>query len=83
MVTVLTIHTSLPVSLWSAWGSYAANPRAIATLYDAYFVFITFWAWVAYKENSLWPILPWLVLILGLGNMVVSHYLCERAQASA
>jgi len=73
-MTVLTIRTSLAVSLWSAWNSFASNPWAIATLYDAYFGFITFWLWVAYKENTLWSRLLWLVLILGLGNIAMSLY---------
>ena len=73
-MTVLTIRTSLAVSLWSAWDSFAANPWAVATLYDAYFGFITFWVWVAYKENTLWSRLLWLVLILGLGNIAMSFY---------
>jgi hypothetical protein len=73
-MTVLTIRTSLAVSLWSAWNSYAANPWAVATLYDAYFGFITFWVWVAYKENTLWSRLFWLVMILGLGNIAMSLY---------
>ena len=71
---VLTIRTSLAVSLWSARDSFAANPWAVATLYDAYFGFITFWIWVAYKENTLWSRLLWLVLILGLGNIAMSLY---------
>ena len=73
-MTVLTIRTSLAVSLWSAWDSYAANPWAVATLYDACFGFITFWVWVAYKENTLWSRLLWLVAILGLGNIAMSLY---------
>jgi len=73
-MTVLTIRTSLAVSLWSTWDSFAANPWAVATLYDAYFGFITFWVWVAYKENTLWSRLLWLVLILGLGNIAMSLY---------
>ena len=73
-MTILTIRTSLAVSLWSAWDAYAANPWAVATLYDAYFGFITFWVWVAYKENTLWSRLLWLVLILGLGNIAMSAY---------
>ena len=73
-MTVLTIRTSLAVSLWSAWDSFAANPWAVATLYDAYFGFITFWVWMAYKENTLWSRLLWLVLILGLGNIAMSLY---------
>jgi hypothetical protein len=74
VMTVLTIRTCLTVSIWSAWNSYAANPWAVATLYDAYFGFITFWIWVAYKENTLWSRLLWLVLILGLGNIAMSLY---------
>jgi len=73
-MTVLTIRTSLAVSLWSAWDSFAANPWAVATLYDAYFGFITFWLWVAYKESTLGSRLLWLVLILGLGNIAMSLY---------
>jgi Protein of unknown function (DUF1475) len=73
-MTVLTVRTSLAVSLWSAWDSFAGNPWAVATLYDAYFGFVTFWVWVAYKENTLWSRLLWLVLILGLGNIAMSLY---------
>jgi hypothetical protein len=73
-MTVLTIRTSLTVSLWSAWDSFAANPWAVATLYDAYFGFITFWVWVVYKESTLWPRLLWLALILCLGNIAMSAY---------
>lgn len=36
-MTVMTIRTSLAVSLLEAWPSYAANPWAVATLYNAYF----------------------------------------------
>ena len=71
---MLTIRTSLTVSLASAWDSFAANPWAVATLYDAYFGFVTFWLWVAWKETGLWPRLLWLVLILGLGNIATSLY---------
>ena len=73
-MTVLTIRTCLTVSLWSAWNSFSGNPWAVATLYDAYFGFVTFWVWVAYKESTLWSRLLWLVLIFGLGNIAMSLY---------
>jgi hypothetical protein len=73
-MTVLTVRTSMAVSLWSAWDSFASNPWAVATLYDAYFGFITFWVWVAYKESAWWSRLLWLVAILGLGNIAMSLY---------
>ena len=73
-MTVLTVRTSLEVSLWDAWDSFAANPWAVATLYDAYFGFLTFFVWVAYKERTHLRRLLWLVLILGLGNIAMSLY---------
>lgn len=73
-MTVLTIRTSLAVSLWAAWPSYAANPWAVATLYDAYFGFLTFYVWVAYKERPMWSRVLWFVLIMGLGNIAMSLY---------
>lgn len=73
-MTVFTIRTSLAVSLWSAWDSFGANPWAVATLYDAYCGFITFWVWVAYKERTLASRILWLLLILGLGNIATSLY---------
>jgi Protein of unknown function (DUF1475) len=73
MVT-MTIRTSLQVGLLEALPSYAANPWAMATLYDAYAGFLTFFVWVAYKEDALWRKIVWLVLILALGNIAMSLY---------
>jgi hypothetical protein len=74
-MVVLTVRTMLRVSIWEAWDSFAANPWAVATLYDAYFGFITFWVWVAYKERTMAGRLVWLALILGLGNIATSLYM--------
>jgi len=73
-MTILTIRTSLEVSLWSAWDSFGANPWAVATLVDAYFAFITFWVWVAYKEETFWSRVLWLALILCWGSIAMSLY---------
>ena len=73
-MTVMTIRTSLAVSLLEAWPSYAANPWAVATLYDAYFGFLTFYVWVAYKERKMLSRILWFLLIMGLGNIAMSLY---------
>ena len=73
-MTVLTIRTGLSVSLWEAWPSYAANPWAVATLWDAYSGFVTFYAWACYKERRLWARILWFLLIMGLGNIATSLY---------
>ena len=71
---VMTIRTSMAVSLWGAWPTYAANPWAVATLWDAYFGFLTFYVWVVYKERQLWLRIMWFLLIMGLGNIAMSLY---------
>ena len=73
-MSVLTVRTSLTVSLWAAWPGYVANPWAVATLYDAYFAFVTFYVWVLYKERSVLSRIVWFVLIMGLGNIAISLY---------
>lgn len=50
------------------------NPWFVATLFDAYFGFLWFWLWIAYKETSNAARLVWLVLVLALGNMAMAAY---------
>jgi hypothetical protein len=69
-----TVRTSMEESLIAAMPAYAKNPWAMATLYDAYCGFITFFVWVAYKENSWLPRVLWFVLIMALGNIAMSAY---------
>jgi hypothetical protein len=74
VMVVTTIRTSLAVSLFAAWPSYAANPWAVATLYDAYFGFITIYVWVVFKENRMSMRILWFVLFMALGNIAISLY---------
>ena len=73
-MVAITIRTSLQVSLWAALPSFAASPWAMATLYDAYFGFLTFFCWLAWRERSLGVKLVWFVLIMALGNIAMSSY---------
>lgn len=50
------------------------NPWFIATLFDAYFGFLWFWLWVAFKENSNRSRGAWLIAILLAGNMAMAVY---------
>ena len=54
------------------------NPWLVATLFDAYFGFLWFWLWIAYKETSGAMRLVWLVLVLGLGNIAMGAYVLIR-----
>ena len=49
----MTIRTSLQMTLWGAIRSFAASPGSMATLDDAYFGFIPFFCWLAWRKRSL------------------------------
>jgi len=45
------------------------------TLADAYFGFLTFFVWLAYKETSSLARIAWFVAIMVLGNIAMSAYM--------
>jgi hypothetical protein len=50
------------------------HPWFIATLFDAYWAFITFFVWVAWKERSAAACLLWFVAIILWGNLAMAPY---------
>jgi len=50
------------------------HPWFIATLVDAYWAFITFFAWVAWKERSTAARILWFVAIILWGNLAMATY---------
>lgn len=76
-----TTWASLAQPLWDWGGLAATNPHrhwTFATLLDAYCGFITFYAWVFYKERSLLGKLVWFVLIMLFGNITMSIYVLRE-----
>ena len=71
---VVTVDAGMKQSLWDAWPGFKANPWAVATLFDAYFGFLTFFVWVAFKEPNAVRSAVWFVLIMCLGNIAMSAY---------
>jgi len=69
-----------PVWEWGGLTTAPDNGWTIATLFDAYFGFITFYVWVAYKQQRWLPRIAWLVAILLLGNMAMATYVLIQLQ---
>jgi hypothetical protein len=70
----ITGWASSRTALWDIPAGVGGHPWFLATLADAYFGFLTFWAWVAYRERG-WPSrIAWLVAILLLGNIAMATY---------
>ncbi len=71
---VLTALTSLKMPIWDAFSTFGDNPWAVATLWDAYFGFLTFYVWVAWRETGMAGRILWFILIMALGNIAMSLY---------
>jgi hypothetical protein len=73
----MTVWVSLHKSIWLSPTefSWQQSPWAVATLFDAYFGFITFFVWVCFKEHSPLSRCIWFVLIMTLGNIAMSSYM--------
>jgi hypothetical protein len=74
----VTTYASLERSVFQAGMPLLSDRWFQATLCDAYFGFLTFYVWVAYRERR-WPArLIWFVLIMTLGNIAMSAYVLIR-----
>ena len=76
VMLVVTTQASLHQPLWD-WGGLVNEPDrwwTLATLADAYCGFLTFYAWVFYKERAWAPRLGWFVAIALLGNIAMAGY---------
>jgi len=84
---VAVISSMIGVTSWASLhqslGAFAhsetlRDPWVIATLFDAYWAFITFYVWVAWKEQSLVARLLWFISIILLGNLAMSAYMLAQ-----
>jgi hypothetical protein len=70
----LTFTASLERSVFQAGRGLWPDPWFLATLLDAYFGFLIFYVWVAYKERTAASRILWFLLIMALGNMAAAFY---------
>ena len=70
----VTTYASLDRSILAVGRQLTSDPWFHATLADAYFGFLTFYVWVAYKERAVWLKVLWFVLIMALGNIAMAIY---------
>jgi hypothetical protein len=84
---VTVIGSMLWVTSWASLhqplGDFARSatfrdPWVIATLFDAYWAFLAFYVWVAWKERTLVARLLWFVSIILLGNMAMAAYMLRE-----
>ena len=70
----VTSWASLQCPLFAVPRDVFAHPWFIATMFDAYWGFTTFFVWVCYKQTSWVSRVAWFVAIMILGNIAMSIY---------
>lgn len=70
----VTSWASSQCAIFAIPRSVFTHPWFIATLFDAYWAFITFYVWVAWKERSIGARLLWAISILLWGNLAMAPY---------
>jgi len=70
----VTTWASMQCALWETPRAVATHPWFIATLFDTYWAFFTFYAWLAYKERAWAAKILWFIAIVLLGNIAMAVY---------
>ena len=70
----VTSWASLHTPLFAIPRDVLHHPWFIATLFDAYWAFVAFYVWVAWKEQSTGARILWFVAIIALGNIAMAIY---------
>ncbi|ADI85080.1 DUF1475 family protein [Geobacter sulfurreducens] len=71
----VTVTASIHEDVVTAARLLLPDPWFRATLADAYFGFLFFWLWVAWRERSAGRAGLWFILIMTLGNFAMAGYL--------
>jgi Protein of unknown function (DUF1475) len=75
LMLYVTLAASLDRGVFNAGGALWPDPWFRATLADAYCGFLTFYAWVCYREPSGAGRILWFVAIMLLGNIAMALYM--------
>ena len=77
----VTTWASLQCPLFAVPRGVFTHPWFVATLFDTYWAFTTFFVWVCYKETAWLARVAWFIAIMLLGNLAMAAYcLAELCQ---
>jgi Protein of unknown function (DUF1475) len=70
----VTTWASVQCPLFAVPRGVATHPWFIATMFDAYWGFTTFFVWVCFKQATWTARIAWFLAIMALGNIAMSSY---------
>lgn len=71
---MLPAYSGKALNVVGGYITVCSEPWGLATMFDAYFGFLTFWLYVAWRENSVLARFVWLIALLLLGNFAIAAY---------
>ena len=74
-MVVVTVSASLKENILLIPPAVINDVWFTATLFDAYFAFLSFYLWVCYKEHSWRARIIWFFAIALLGNLAMAVYM--------
>lgn len=72
--SALPAYTGQALNVLKGYVTVCSEPWGLATMFDAYFGFLAFWLYVAWRERSASARARWLVALLLLGNFAIAGY---------
>lgn len=70
-----TVRASMEQALFDIPPEVYGNPWFQVTLFDAYFAFVTFYVWIAWREQSLGARILWFITVMLWGNFAMATYM--------
>ena len=62
------------INVIKGFETVCSEPWGLATMFDAYFGFLAFWLYVAWREQTVAARLGWFVALMILGNFAIAGY---------
>jgi hypothetical protein len=77
----VTTWAGLQCPLFAVPKAVATHPWFVATMFDAYWGFTTFFVWVCFKQATWTARIAWFLAIMLLGNIAMSSYCLSELSA--
>jgi hypothetical protein len=74
---MVTCWASSEVALWKIPENLIRHPWFIATLFDTYWAFFTFYCWLFYRETRATARVLWFIGIICFGNIAMAGYMLK------
>ena len=73
-ITSLTAYAGKELNVIGGYVTVCSEPWGLATMFDAYFGFMAFWLYVAWRERTHTARLGWFIALMLLGNFAIAGY---------